>query len=353
MEVEEKHFRVKFIKRRWLKKIIFIFVLFFFIFPMVAFFSFFFLVQPPENFPTNQVFEIKKGQSVNEIANFLEKQEIINSALLFKLFNYYQKNFININTNIKSSHYSFHTPLDTLKVFFKLEKGESGIDDIGVVIPEGWANFQIAKKMSETFKKISEDKFLKLAKEYEGYLYPSKYYFSEYEVSEEIIIEKMLDTFKKKNKEIKAEVDKSDSSWEKIIIMASIIEKEANSNYEIKRKVSGVLWKRISINMPLQVDVFVDYILKEHTPRKTFEHLKIDSPYNTYLHKGLTPTPMSNPSRDSIKAAFWPEETEYLYYLTGKDGNFYFSKTYKQHLIYKDKYISNYISPKKIENVVK
>lgn len=101
--------------------------------------------------------------------------------------------------------------------------------------------------------------------------------------------------------------------------------------------------------MLLQVDAVFAYIYKEHLSRTLYSHLKVDSPYNVYKYKGLPPTPIGNPSVDSITAAMYPSQTTDLFYLTGKDGKFYYGKTGTQHNINKSKYITNYIAPTAIE----
>ncbi len=341
--------------KKWLKKTIFLFAFLIVIMPIVLFFSIFFTLQVPDDFVVNSEFEIEKGMGVSEIANLLEDKKFIRSAAVFKGI-YYLNKYKNhgVEDKIPAGHYVFKVPLNIVDVYEKLKIGAKDIKikEVPVTILEGWPNFKIAEEVSKVYDRVSKEKFLKLAKEHEGFLYPSTYQFSKYDVSEEIIINKMLETFEQKTKDIKAKVDKSDSSWEKIIIMASIIEAEAGSApYQVKRKVSGVLWKRIARGMPLQVDAFVDYVLQKHISKKLYSHLKIDSPYNTYINTGLTPTAIGNPSLDSIRAAFWPNKTGDLYYLTGKDGKFYFSKTNAQHLKYKDKYITNYVPEVKKEKL--
>ncbi len=346
MRIEEAFLRMNFIKKRWFKKIIFLFVIFFFIIPLIGFFSFFVANKPTLNFSVKKEIEIKKGMSINEIAKYLEKEKIINSALAFKTVFYYYK-FRNdwVEDQIPAGHYFFKVPLTTKDVYEKIKSGSKDIQiaNVKIKILEGWPNFMIADEVKKAFPKFNKEKFLKLAKPYEGYLYPDTYFFSKYDTDEKIVVEKMHNTFIEKTKELKKEVDKTNQSWEKIIIMASLIEKEAGSApYSVKRKVSGVLWHRIKIEMPLQVDAVFDYIYQKHISKKLYSHLKIKSPYNTYLNKGLPPGPIANPTLWSIRAALWPEKTSYKYYLTGKDGKFYFSKTYQEHLRKKNKYITNY-----------
>ncbi len=123
-----------------------------------------------------------------------------------------------------------------------------------------------------------------------------------------------------------------------IIIMASIVEEEARG-LEDKKIVAGILWKRLDDNMLLQVDAPFYYL----TAKKgsfTLDDLKIDSPYNTYLYKGLTKGPISNPGLESIMAAINPVKTKYYFYLTGKDGKMRYASTYDGHIQNKNIYLN-------------
>lgn len=122
-----------------------------------------------------------------------------------------------------------------------------------------------------------------------------------------------------------------------VIIMASILEGEALP--KDRQVVAGILWKRLSIGMPLQVDATFRYINGKGTYDLTADDLKIDSPYNTYIHKGLPPGPISNPGIDAISASLNPIPTKYLYYLTEKDGTIHYAKTFTEHIANKNKYL--------------
>ena len=136
----------------------------------------------------------------------------------------------------------------------------------------------------------------------------------------------MRDNFKKKAGDVSKD----------IVIMASLIEKEVPDSDD-RKIVSGILWKRLDIGMPLQVDAVFPYL----TGRREIlsDDLKIDSPYNTYLYKGLPPGPIANPGLDAIEAARNPKSSSYFYYLSGKDGKTHFAKTFAEHLKNKEKYL--------------
>ena len=133
-------------------------------------------------------------------------------------------------------------------------------------------------------------------------------------------------------------IQASGHSLSDIVIMASLVEKEARTDVN-RRIVAGVLWNRLALGMPLQVDAVFGYIFDRDTYSPSFEDLKVDSPYNTYTHKGLPPGPISNPGLESIYAALYPTKTNYLYYLTGKDTLMHYARTYAEHVANQTKYL--------------
>ena len=147
----------------------------------------------------------------------------------------------------------------------------------------------------------------------------------------------MLVNFDKKlTPELRTQIQKQKKTIFEIITMASMIEKEVRSLND-KKIVSGILWKRISIGMPLQLDATINYITDKNDPGVAIKDTKIDSPYNTYKYKGLPKGPISNPGIDSTTAAIYPTQTKYWYYLT--DGTTIFSETLQQHNEAKAKYL--------------
>jgi UPF0755 protein len=126
-----------------------------------------------------------------------------------------------------------------------------------------------------------------------------------------------------------AEIKAQKKSIFSIVTMASLLEKEVKTQ-EDKKIVSGILWKRIAIGMPLQLDATINYITNKGDASVTIKDTKINSPYNTYKYYGLPKGPISNPGLDSISAAIYPTKTNYLYYLT--DGKTIFSETLEQHI---------------------
>lgn len=209
--------------------------------------------------------------------------------------------------------------------------------EIAVTIPEGYN----VRQIGETFEKLgifSEDEFVKIAQKEEGYLFPDTYRFYKTAKPEDIVA-KMKDNFNKKvTAEILNQTETQKKKPDDIIIMASILEEEVKSA-EDRKIVAGILWKRLSRGMGLNVDAALTYVLSKTSNELTADDLKYDSPYNTYKYRGLPPTPISNPGLDAILAALNPTPSPYFYYLTDKEGKAHYAATLEDHALNKWKYL--------------
>jgi len=197
---------------------------------------------------------------------------------------------------------------------------------VKVTIPEGYTVKDIARKL-RPFKNFDQENFLAVASKYEGRLFPDTYFLGGME-NENDVLRMMLNNFYKK-------VGKTD---EKILIMASILEKEAKKKEDMEI-ISGILWKRLSNDIPLQVDSTLSYYNGKTSEQMTKEDLSFDSPYNTYIYKGLPPTPICNPGLRAINAAKNPKDSPYWYYLSDNDGNIHYAKTLEEHNANKKRYL--------------
>ena len=149
---------------------------------------------------------------------------------------------------------------------------------------------------------------------------------------EKEIVSVMSAEFRKKiTPQIREEMSKRNISLKELIAMASIIEGETRYEPE-KKTISGVYYNRIKKGMKLQADPTVQYILPGGPKnRLMYSDLKIESPYNTYLYKGLPPGPINNPGLSSIMAALYPEENKLLYFVAKGDGSHRFAESYEEH----------------------
>lgn len=209
----------------------------------------------------------------------------------------------------------------------------SGIPTIKVTFPEGTSVREMAVLLKERFPLFDSETFFELSKGNEGYLFPDTYLF-ETDIMPEQVRERLIQRFYEKTRELGL----SEERLHDVVIVASLVEEEANTR-EDRRLVSGILWKRNEIGMALQVDAVFGYIQGTTTYHPTGEDLEIDSPYNTYLYRGLPPGPITNPGLDALQAAYEPTETDYLYYLTGDDGITYYAKTFEEHKRNKELYL--------------
>lgn len=275
---------------------------------------------PPENFPYGRAVRIEKGENLEQISAKLNDEGVVKNrrsfAFLAKILNKAQK--------IKYGDYIFTEPTSVFGIIGRMAKGDFGIPLVKITVPEGSDIRDIADIFND-FENFNKAEFVSKAKVYEGYLFPDTYLFLPSATADEVV-KAMRDNFNSKIGEINPEA----------IIMASLIEKEA-SNGEDREIISGILWKRIKLGMPLQVDAVFPYLTRRE--KIISEDFKIDSPYNTYANKGLPPGPIANPGLDAVRAALNPKESPYLYYLHEKSGKTRFAKTYEEHLQNVDKYL--------------
>ena len=282
---------------------------------------------------------IPAGAGVAQIAEILEQNEVIDSPFVFRVYEKLTRSGI-----YHSGVHTFSKGMSYDNILDSLEK--SVTNAITVSIPEGYEIRQIAELLeksgvctaSEFYKaqkeKYEEFKFLDKAYErenpLEGYIFPDTYKFERGQ-SATTVIKTMLSNFDKKvyQEYVKNETDKS---LDDIIILASIVEREAANESEWG-KVASVFSNRLKIGMKLQSCATVQYILKERKDILTNEDIKIDSPYNTYVYEGLPKGPIASPGLGAVKAALYPEETDYFYFAATKDGSRnVFSKTGEEHL---------------------
>jgi UPF0755 protein len=284
------------------------------------------LNEPPDNFPINQPVSVESGASIRAIANDLEELGIIQSEALL----YYQLIFFHDPTSIKASTYVFEEPLTSNEIATRLTEGDFDTDLISFTHIEGERAELLAERAGEVLPNLDVQQFINSAEPYEGKLFPETYLVPP-EFNHEDLLSLLLQTYEEKIDPLRDLIELSELKEDEVIILASIIEREANSP-ESMRLVSSVLQNRLAIDMPLQADASIEYILNKPLAELTPADLEIESPYNTYLNLGLPPTAIGNPGLDSIMAVLEPTESEYFYYITGNDGQFYFAETYNEHL---------------------
>lgn len=285
------------------------------------------------NFPAGQVIEIKKGSSLAEIAEGLKESGAIKSPYLFKAFIVLSSR----QADIKAGHYFFEEPLTMFEISKRLALGVYGIEPVRAVVLEGWSNEQTG----EYFEKLGlfeKEDWTRATKGQEGYIFPDTYFFMP-DAGIGDAVKVMRENFDKKViKGLGEEISKSGRELGEIVIMASLIEKEASSP-EDARVISGILWKRFESDIGLQVDATVSYVVGKPSLELTDEDLAVDSPFNTYKYRGLPPASIGNPGLEAVKAAISPAKSLYWYYLHDSDGEPHYAITFEEHKANKQKYL--------------
>jgi len=177
----------------------------------------------------------------------------------------------------------------------------------------------------------------------EGVYYPDTYLIPIDESGEQIAM-RLINRFNEKFAPLTNKFVEGNIRWTTGLKIASLIAREA-AGKEDMRLISGIIWNRLDIGMPLQIDATMQYTLGKNPEGKWWGSIDInekqnDSPYNSYLQKGLPPTPICSPNIDYIEAVLYPEETPCLFYLHDTNGQIHCSKTYEEHLENIDKYLN-------------
>ena len=279
---------------------------------------------------------IPKGASLNEVGITLKNNNIIHNKQSFQL----AVKILGYEKDIPAGRFRIEKASTNYAIIDQLVNGKQLTKK--VTIREGWTISMIAKELDEklgikthffedaTHNKNLLDKWGIQAKSFEGYLFPNTYQFNENELPSDIINVMVQEYKRNLSDEMLVQMNQIKMSEQEVLTLASIIEGEAIYDKE-RAIISGVYHNRLKKGMRLQADPTIQYILEDGPRRLLNRDLKIVSPYNTYLNKGLPPGPINNPGIESIKAALFPTESDYLYFVARGDGYHTFSKTEKQH----------------------
>lgn len=290
-----------------LKKMIMFFIAFLFLLLVCMFF----LLSAPSDFPEGLVYNIEEGSNLREVSLELKNEKLIRSRVMFEAFVIMYGG----EKHIIPGDYLFDRKSTVFEVARRISLGKKNLSSLKITIPEGFNNSEIKDTFSSKLSKFNPELFIEKAKDKEGYLFPDTYFFLTTDTEDEVI-KVMNDNFNKKIEKLSSKIASFGKSKEDIIIMASIVEKEAKGDAD-REYIAGILWKRLDINMPLQVDA---------------------API-TYKEKGLPRSPISNPGLEAIVATLNPKSSPYLYYLHDKDGNIYYAKNFEEHKANKLKYL--------------
>jgi UPF0755 protein len=274
-------------------------------------FIYVFFLSAPANFPVGTVFKIEKGMGLRNLSLKLAQEHIIRSRLAFEAIVILQ----GAELRIKYSDFLFENKLPVYEVARRILSSENNIVTIPVTIPEGYDVGQIADTFATKLVNFDKSKFLLSATPREGHLFPDTYFFLA-SADEKDVLAFMNDNYDKKIKLLRSDIVKSGKSENDIIVMASLIEREAKNESD-RGYISGILWKRLGDGMLLQVDAAPE----------------------TYKMNGLPGSPIGNPGLAAIKSAIFPIDSPYLYYLHDKNGDIHYARTFGEHINNKFKYL--------------
>jgi UPF0755 protein len=261
----------------------------------------------PADFPIGKNFIVDENESLYNISIRLEQEHYIYSARFFRIW----VSSLGRDRHISLGVYTFDKPYVLGGVVKRFVSGNPNLPLISVTIPEGSTSSDISHSIEKVLPKFSSDVFAKViaTKSLEGMLFPSTYFLLP-SYTEERIVQIMKDTFDKKYKQITYDVTIPEqlSGQGDVVILASILEGEAKTREDMQL-VAGILLRRLSIGMALQVD----------------------AAKSTYTTRGLPKVAINNPGENALYATVHPTYTPYLYYVTGKDGTMHYAKTFDEH----------------------
>lgn len=293
---------------------------------------------------------ISGGSTLSDVAEDLYNNGIIRSNLWFR----YKGR--DIAHNIKPGTYTIEPNSNIEEIYEIIQQGEQE-EQIKVTFPEGFTLYQFAEKIEEKGLGSAEE-FINATNEYyysknydfdttdlyfnmEGYLFPDTYLFTRDQSMEDIVtilVSTMENVFTEEYNNRSKELN---LTRHQVLTIASLIEREAYNDEE-RAAISGVIYNRLKVDMPLQIDATVIYGKgegKEHMTRVLYKDLEIDNPFNTYKNSGLLPGPIASPGKNSIYAALYREDHDYFYYVLGDNGHV-FSRTFDEHKQNVSKYIN-------------
>ncbi|MFQ5789629.1 MAG: endolytic transglycosylase MltG [Acidobacteriota bacterium] len=312
--------------------------------------------EPYKGYPGEEAFlTVSPGEPSASIAKALKDDGIIKDERLFLV----ALRFQGLTAQLQAGEYRFSGPASTLDVIARLVEGD--VYYVSVTIPEGLTLIETAELLSE--RGLGEAKALAQAfsrgelvarldpeaQDLEGYLYPETYRFRRRPAPDEVA-RAMVSRFKSvfdASRRQKAEARGMDVR--EVITLASVVEKETGRPDE-RPIIASVFWNRLKRRMPLQSDPTVIYELKrkgEFDGNLRRAHLKMESPYNTYLLSGLPPGPIASPGSHSIDAVLFPADTDYLYFVSKNDGSHHFSRTLREHSAAVRKYQLEYFQSRR------
>lgn len=293
-----------------------------------------FLLAPATKDVNEKIFIITPGQGTIQIAENLKEEGLIKNSYAFRLL----VSQIGIDKKIQAGDFRLSSNMTSRQIAELLTHGAL---DVWVTIPEGFRIEEQAVRLEEKLK-FGSEKFAFDKKEYinlaeEGHMFPDTYLIPR-DATAKDVASRLGKTFDEKvSKDILGKGKENNLSNEEVIILASLIEREAKTNQE-RPVIAGILINRLNVGMSLQIDATVQYAKGYQSSQNTWwptvtrdDYRQVKSKYNTYLYVGLPPGPIASPGLESIRAAAEPESTDYFFYLHDNEGKIHYGKTATEH----------------------
>lgn len=300
------------------------------------------LFGPAGNSKQIKIFVIPQNKEDFDVTQTLWEQKFIKNIRAFQfLLNTFAK-----NKEIKSGGYKLSQNMNAWQVFTKVT-GKQNL--IWVTISFCPRKEQMGEKLASTLdwsqEKLNKWKILykdSKPEYFEGVYYPDTYLIPVDE-SEIQVADRFINRFNEKFAPLADKFTAKNIKWTTGLKIASLIAREAAGTEDMKL-ISGIIWNRLDKDMPLQIDATMQYTLGKNADGNWWGNINLaekekDSPYNSYLNKGLPPTPICSPNIDAIEAALNPEETDCLYYLHDNNRQIYCAKTFEEHKTNIEKYL--------------
>jgi UPF0755 protein len=306
-----------------------------FLLGVLGYLIYFITLGAPLDFPVGTYLRVSNGQTLEQVAEQLKEKHLIRSTAVFE-------GLVRVFGNDKkiyAGEYFFPGKESVWTVAQRLAYGDYELTPVRLVFYEGLTAQNMSDLLAKKVPDFDAVTFFTDGKPKEGYLFPDTYFVLPGE-DPDLLLRSMQNNFNAHIETASTSIAKFGKPLADVITMASLLEREA-ADSQSRRMIAGILWHRIAIGMPLQVDAVFPYIIGKSSLDLTKADLQVDSPYNTYTHKGLPPGPIANPGMSSILAAVTPIKSNYLFYLSDKQGNFHYCATYACQLANQKKYLGN------------
>ncbi len=279
---------------------------------------------------------VPRGSTFAEVARQLASAGVIDNALAFRLL----ARMRGEEADVRAGEYRFDAHETQSEVLRALVSGGAQVA-VWVTVPEGFTAEQIARKLQESgvgdaaaFAAAFRHDTIVVdgvrTRSLEGFLFPSTYLVPLGASPSQVEAQMTGEFFRELPSDAAKLARAQRVTVPQAVTVASLVEREAKADAD-RPQIAGVIYNRLRLGMPLEVDATIEYALPEHKSELSYADLKIDSPYNTYLHPGLPPTPIANPGKPSLEAALHPSKSEYLYYVYCGRGRHVFAKTLAEH----------------------